>query len=73
MANDSRTIGEKLRAMEERAGIADNVPANEPANKEPAQGSRDDAGGISNRPLSEEQQRQQNLPPRGKNKDGGHA
>ena len=73
MAKDPRTIGEKLRAMEERAGIADNIPANEPGNTEPAEGSRENAGGISNRPLSEEQQRQQNVPPRGKNKDGGHA
>ena len=72
MANDSRTIGEKLRAMEERAGIAnDNIPATRPGNKEPAQGSRENAGGISNRPLKEEQDHQENVPPRGKSKRGG--
>lgn len=63
MANDSRTIGEKLRAMEERAA----------GNKEPAEGSRENAGGISNRPLREEQERQEKVPPRGKNKEGRHA
>jgi len=49
------------------------VPENRPDNKEPAEGSRENAGGISNRPLSEEQQRQENLPPRGESKDGSHA
>jgi hypothetical protein len=57
MANDSRTIGEKLRAMEERAGIAgDKIPPNRPENRE-----------------SEEQERQENVPPRSKSKGGGHA
>ena len=49
------------------------IPENTPENKEPAEGSRENAGGISNRPLAEEQARQENLPPRGESKDGSHA
>ena len=57
-----------------------NTP-NQAANKEKAEGSREnvnaggseDAGGISNRPRSEEEGRQDNLPPRGQAKDGSHA
>ena len=30
-------------------------------------------GGISNRPIEEEQREQQNLPPRGENKEGDRA
>ena len=49
----------------------------EAANKEKAEGSRHDynadRGGITNRPLDEEQDEQQQLPPRGKAKDGSHA
>jgi hypothetical protein len=52
---------------------ASGIPENRPDNKEKAEGSRENAGGISNRPLSEEQQRQDNLPPRGGSKDGNHA
>ena len=33
---------------------------NQAANKEPAEGSRENAGGITNRPLSEEQENQEN-------------
>lgn len=49
------------------------IPENTPENKEPAEGSRENAGGISNRPLNEEEERQDNLPPRGESKDGSHA
>jgi hypothetical protein len=49
------------------------IPENSPENEVPAEGSRDNSGGISNRPLSEEQERQDNLPPRGESKDGNHA
>ncbi len=79
MANDSRTIGEKLRALDEQARKSIDAPENRPDNKEPAEGSRENAGGISNRPLSDEQRRQDNVPPRGKSnkskksKEGGHA
>jgi hypothetical protein len=61
MANDTRSIGEKLRAMEEHAATIGNIPADRLENKEPAEGSR------------EEQRRQENVPPRGKSKGGGHA
>jgi hypothetical protein len=60
MANDTRSIGEKLRAMEEHAATIGNIPADRPENKEPAEGSR-------------EEHRQENVPPRGKSKGGGHA
>jgi hypothetical protein len=58
---------------------------NDPSMKEKAEGSRDNVNieaidndnsqesGISNRPIEEEQREQQNLPPRGRNKEGGHA
>jgi len=43
------------------------------ANKEPAEGSRENAGGISNRPLEEEQENQDRVPPRGEAKESEHA
>jgi hypothetical protein len=51
---------------------------NRAANMEPAEGSRetvdaDNAGGITNRPLGEEADSQERVPPRGANKEGGHA
>lgn len=52
---------------------------NQAANKEPAEGSRETAlggpegGGITNRPLSEEEQNQDRVPERGERKEGGHA
>jgi hypothetical protein len=45
---------------------------NQNANKEPAEGSRENTnvqgGGITNRPLEEERREQQELPPRGSSK-----
>jgi hypothetical protein len=46
---------------------------NKNANKEPAEGSRDHAGGISNRPFDDERRIQERVPPRGDSKEGGHA
>lgn len=51
---------------------------NDPSNREPAEGPRenintDEETGITNRPIEEEQREQQNLPPRGENKDDAHA
>jgi hypothetical protein len=46
---------------------------NQVANKEPAEGSRENAGGISNRELPEEQENQERVPPRGDRKDRAHA
>jgi hypothetical protein len=42
---------------------------NQNANKEPAEGSRENAGGITNRPLEREQKEQEEVPPRGRTKD----
>lgn len=46
---------------------------NQAANKEPAEGSRENAGGISNRPLEQERENQERVPPRGNSKEDGHA
>jgi hypothetical protein len=60
---------------------------NQASNKEPAEGSRENVntndlpessfgesgGGITNRPLEEEEENQERVPPRGERKDGAHA
>jgi hypothetical protein len=83
--DDNQTSGESVLSGQwsgdNRQPIGNADTPNPAANKEPAEGSRenvntggnDDAGGISNRPLSEEENRQHNLPPRGEAKDGSHA
>jgi hypothetical protein len=58
-----------------------NEVRNDPSMKEKAEGSRDNVnvedtereGGISNRPIEEEQREQQNLPPRGRDKEDSRA
>ncbi len=68
MPNQSRPDDKKDQAM-----------PNQAANPEPPEGSRDtgqgndEGGGITNRPWSEEQATQHRVPPRGENKEGGHA
>jgi hypothetical protein len=61
---------------EPRDTSTSDVP-NRASNQEQAEGSREnineEGGGISNRPIEEEQQEQQNLPPRGSSKGGAHA
>ena len=53
----------------------DQIPANRPENKEPAEGSRettgasDEAGGITYRPLEREEREQEEVPPREQRKD----
>jgi len=81
--DDNQTSGESVVAGQtsgdNQQPISDTDAPNQAANKEQAEGSRDtvnaggpdDAGGISNRPQSED--RQENLPPRGQAKDGSHA
>jgi hypothetical protein len=60
--------------MSERDKLVERQTTPNPAsNKEQAEGSRENAGGISNRTLSEEQSRQEAVPERGSNKEGGHA
>jgi hypothetical protein len=49
---------------------------NRASNQEKAEGSRENTNvesGITNRPIAEEQEEQQNLPPRGSGKGGTHA
>jgi hypothetical protein len=45
---------------------------NQAANKSKAEGDRD-AGGITNRPLTEEEENQAAVPERGESRDGAHA
>ena len=77
MANDSRSIGDRLRAIDEHARGSANTPGNAPANKEPAaEGSRETvmgSGGKSNRSQEEKGARDANVPARGARKERGHA
>ena len=81
--DDNQTSGESVVAGQtsgdNRQPVGGADSPNPAANREPAEGARDtdgggrDAGGISNRPLSEEEDRQHNLPPRGEAKGDSHA
>ena len=81
--DDNQTSGESVvggqTSGDNQQPIGNTDMPNQAANKEKAEGSREnvggsgDAGGISNRPLSEEEGRQDNVPPRGQAKDGSHA
>jgi hypothetical protein len=56
----------------------DDQAPDSPADRDPAEGSREAAesntgGGITNRSVGREQREQDELPPRGKRKDGSHA
>lgn len=42
-------------------------------NQQPGTVGQEDAVGISNRPLEEEQENQERVPPRGDRKEGSHA
>ena len=63
--------------MAEQPRSANSSVENESSNTDQAGGSREhvntDAGGISNRPLSEENEDQEQLPPRGQSKGESHA
>jgi hypothetical protein len=66
------------RPDDEKAGTFDSPDQTQ--EREPAEGARENVntgdaagGGITNRPLEEERQEQQHLPPRGTSKDGSHA
>ena len=72
--DDNQTSGESVVAAQ-RSGDATqptDIP-NQAANKEPAEGSRENAGGITNRPLEEERKNQERVPPRGEAKGDSHA
>ena len=83
--DDNQTSGESVvggqTSGDNQQPIGNTDTPNQAANKEKAEGSRETAdagasekaGGISNRPRSEEEGRQDNLPPRGQAKDGSHA
>jgi hypothetical protein len=62
--------------MPSQKGPRDTGIPDDPAGQEKAEGSRDNVdveGGISNRPIEEEQRDQQDLPPRGESRRGSHA
>jgi hypothetical protein len=65
--------------MSKQTSPEDRQPAPDDASTtEPTQGGREntsveEGAGITNRPIEEEQREQQSLPPRGRNKEGGHA
>ena len=52
--------------------MRDKDTPNQASNKSKAEGERD-AGGITNRPLSEEKEDQAAVPKRGESRDGAHA
>jgi len=76
--DDNQTSGESVVGgqtsgdAQQPTSIRNRETPNQAAN-EPAEGSRENAGGISNRPLSEEIGRQESLPPRGEAKGDSHA
>lgn len=64
--------------MPQQSSSNDQTMPNQAANKEKAEGSRDnvnvdEGGGITNRPLEEEQENQNRVPPRGDAKGDSHA
>jgi hypothetical protein len=81
MACDSAPVEGVTMAEQKNRQSGDDVP-NRASSMEPAEGSREtvesgsthqQGAGITNRPLEQEQQEQESLPPRGQNKEGGHA
>ena len=54
----------RASSMEKAEGSRENVQED---------GARQEAAGITNRPIEQEQEEQDSLPPRGKSKDGSHA
>jgi hypothetical protein len=67
--------------MTDKGPDTDQAP-NRASSMEKAEGSRENAqggnahqqaAGITNRPLEQEQEEQESLPPRGRSKDGSHA
>jgi hypothetical protein len=80
--DDNQSSGESVVAAQTSGDATQptDIP-NQAANKEPADGSRETAGGddesgaggITNRPLEVERENQERVPPRGEAKGGGHA
>src|SRR5919199_310004 len=66
------TVLPEALLMPQQSSSNDQTMPNQAANKEQAEGSRENTetgGGITNRPLSEEQENQERVPPRGENKE----
>ena len=64
--------------MPQQPSSNDQTMPNQAANKEKAEGSRENTNtaqgaGITNRPRAEEEDNQERVPPRGEAKDGSHA
>ena len=64
--------------MPQQPSSNDQTMSNRAANKEQAERSQKntnaaDSGGITNRPMAEEEHNQGHMPPRGEAKDGTHA
>jgi hypothetical protein len=68
------SIGDKLRTIDEHATHPSSGPGNQPSQKQPPEGSRENAGaGITNRQPNEEKENQNRVPRRGKTKEKGNA
>jgi hypothetical protein len=76
MGQDNETPRDNQQIADEnqQAGSVsrEDIP-NRAANDEPAESSPENSGGISNRPLAEEEDNQARVPPRGDRKEEPHA
>jgi hypothetical protein len=75
MAEQTRNDPDPNRAseMEKAEGSRETATASQNASRDATTGNAQHGAGITNRPLEAEQQEQESLPPRGRNKDQGHA
>jgi hypothetical protein len=72
--DDSKTSGESVVGGQTSGDATQPTDIqNQAANTENPEGSRENAGGITNRPLEQDQDNQNRVPPRGETKDGSHA
>ena len=77
--DDNQTSGESVVGGQtsgdarQPTSVVNRYTPNQTSDEEKADGSRENAAGISNRPLSDEIGRQKSLPPRGEVKGDGHA
>ena len=70
--SQSEAVRDNQQIQDDNKTSGESVP-NRAADLDPAEGARESAGGISNRPLEEETNNQERVPPRGDSKDGSHA
>jgi len=72
--DDSQTSGESVLA-DQTSGDATQPTRlpNQAADEEPAEGSRENTGGVSNRPLDEERQQRNRVPPPGERKGNSRS